>query len=105
MKVILDSKLYNQIWFEISEKFNYPNIASEFVATKKYMYYKIPVWNDEQELIVNDIFKVHSNNDLYALDWQHDCFIYNPNENISVDTSWFDEKRDVNVYFLNYRGF
>lgn len=69
MKVILNSKLYNQIWMEISEKFNYPNISSEFVANKNYKTYKIPVWSDEQELIVNDIFKKLSNNDLYALDW------------------------------------
>lgn len=27
---------------------------------------------------------------------------YNPNENISIGTSWFDEKRDVNVYFSTY---
>lgn len=94
MKVILDSKLYDQIWMDLNVKFNYPNILSKkFSTNKNFKTYKILAWNEEQELIINNIFKELSNNDLYALDWQHDCFIYNPNDNISINTCWFDEQR------------
>lgn len=102
MKVILDSTLYNKIWMDIGKEFNYPNVSTEFVSSKEFITYKIPFWYDEQELIVNEIFKKISTNEIYALDWQHDCFIYNPNENIPVDTSWYDEKRNANIYFPTY---
>ena len=56
----------------------------------------------EQEKIVNDIFKNISNDDLYALDWQHDCFEYNPNDNLELDYHYYDNDRDVEVYFPSY---
>ena len=41
---------------------------------------------------VNNILKNVVNADMYALDWQHECFMYNPNENITLEQSgWGDD--------------
>ena len=59
-------------------------------------------FSEEQEKIINSIFcKVHPQ-DMYALDWQHDCFIYNPCEEIPLNYWFYDTKRDCNVYFPSY---
>lgn len=39
---------------------------------------------------------------LYALDWQHDCFIFNPHERIPLYYHYYDAERNVNVYFPSY---
>lgn len=57
------------------------------------------VWNDNQERKVNDIFKKISDGDLYALNWNHDCFEYNPNENIKANYHYHDIDRDVEFFF------
>ena len=99
MKLILDNNLYDEIWNDVKERFNYPN---DFNCTEQYKTFKAALWNEEQEHTVNEIFKHISKEEIYALDWQHDCFIFNPHENIPVNTEWYDESRDCNVYFPTY---
>ena len=99
MKLILDNNLYDDIWNTIIEKFNYPK---NFNCTEPFKTFKIKLWNEDQEHLVNEIFKQISNKEIYALDRQHDCFIYNPHENIPFNTEWYDESRDCNVYFPTY---
>lgn len=43
-----------------------------------------------------------ANKNIYALDWQHDCFIFNPYDNIPMNTEWYDNERECNVYFPTY---
>ena len=85
MKVILDKDLYNNIWDEVNEKFKFnpsTNInQTPFELKGNYKVYKLKsIWTKEQEKIVNNIFKEISKEDIYALDWEHDCFEYNPAE-------------------------
>lgn len=103
MRIILLENEYNAIWNEIERRFNYPNIKNNnFISDLPYKTYKIPFWNNNQEKLVNQIFIESGNNDLYALDWQHDCFVYNPNENIPTNKNWKDTERNCNVYFPTY---
>ncbi len=107
MKVILDEKLYDDIWNRIEKEYKfYPSVnkkinAFEF-SIENICYQLNCCWSAEQEEIVNDIFKKLSNDDLYALDWQHDCFGYNPNENIELGYHYYDKDRKVEVYFPSY---
>jgi hypothetical protein len=74
----------------------------QFSQDTTYKVYKASIWDEQQEKIVNDIFKKLCKNNLYALDWQHDGFIFNPKGNIKLGTHWHDSKRDVEVYFPSY---
>ena len=59
-------------------------------------------WNAEQEKLVNSFFVSLSLNELYALDWEHDCFIYDPREEIPLYYEYPDELRQCTVYFPSY---
>lgn len=107
MKVILDEKLYDKIWNRIEKEYKfYPSANKKdntFLFNTENICYKLnSCWSSKQEEIVNDIFKRISNDDLYALDWQHDCFEYNPNENIELGYHYYDQDREVQVYFPSY---
>lgn len=107
MKVILDKNVYNDIWDNIYKKFKFkPSVDTNvkpFEFDIDYKSYKLKsVWNEEQEKIVNNIFKQISNDEIYALDWQHDCFEFNPKEEIPLDYQYHDNKRDCEVYFPSY---
>ena len=104
MKLILDEKLYDEIWNRITKEYKfYPSVDKTFEFNIENVCYRLNThWSVEQEKIVNDIFKNISNDDLYALDWQHDCFEYNPNDNLELDYHYYDNDRDVEVYFPSY---
>ena len=104
MQVISDEKLYKSIWDKIyqeylfstqNEKWLYPDI--------EYDVYRLEtVWEKKQEAIVNKIFCQIVGEEMYALDWQHDCFIFNPKENIPFGYQYYDLERDCSVYFPTY---
>lgn len=106
MKIINDKK-YDIIWNKIDNDFKFkPSIDLKIIPFQfdiNYVCYKLNnLWNEEQEKIVNRIFKKMSSNDIYALDWQHDCFEYNPNENIKLYYSYYDKNRNCSVHFPSY---
>lgn len=108
MKVILDQRLYNEIWNKIHNDFGFFP-ASFIKQTKKskidYRVYRLNIrrcWNEKEEKLVNNIFKQMSIDDIYALNWQHDCFEFNPKEEIPLYYHYYDKDRDCNVYFPSY---
>lgn len=107
MKVILNEKLYNEIWDKINNDYKFcPSINKKvkpFNFDVEYVCYKLKsLWNVEQEKRVNNIFKSLSNENIYALDWKHECFEYNPSENIEYQYHYYDDNRNVEVYFPSY---
>ena len=107
MKVILDKDLYNNIWDEVNEKFKFnpsTNInQTPFELKGNYKVYKLKsIWTKEQEKIVNNIFKEIATENIYALDWEHDCFEYNPAEEIPLNYNYHDANRNCEVYFPSY---
>ncbi len=107
MRVILSDEEYNEIWGRFERYFEFkPSIKNDdvqFAIPVKYTGYRLcKVWSEPEELLVNELFKQVGNKQIYALDYQHDCFEFCPWENITPRTQWYDEKRGVNVYFPSY---
>ena len=107
MVKIIEDDLYKEIWDKIYNDFKfYPSINIDSVPFR----FKIKVkcfkfnsfWTAEQENLVNELFKKISNEEIYALDWHHDCFIFNPHEYNNFKKQWYDETRNCNVYFPTY---
>lgn len=108
MKIILDKDKYNAIW----DKIEYDFLFSPCYKTNNDCWLSFPikskkyrlncVFSQEQEKIINSIFCRVNAKDMYALDWQHDCFIYNPCEEIPLDYWFYDIERNCNVYFPSY---
>lgn len=106
MKVISDEKLYNEIWGKIRNDFIFfpASFIDQTKSSKmKYKVYKLKnYWAEQEEKIVNSIFIEMSADDIYALDWQHDCFEFNPKEEVPLFYHYYDKDRDCNVYFPSY---
>lgn len=109
MKIMSDGE-YKEVWDRFDALFHFWPSCSDgeepFVFNMSYTAYKLTeYWNEEQEAIVNDIFMQMSPSDIYALDYQHDCFIFNPGEEIAAERKWpgwHDAERDCQVYFPSY---
>lgn len=104
MKVILDEKLYDDIWDEFEKRFKFDSRSKiPFVFDMNYEIFDLNSgWDEKQEKIVNNIFKEISDDDIYALDYWHDCFEFNPKEDIPYLYNYHDNDRDVQVYFPRY---
>lgn len=108
MKIILDCNKYNAIWDKICHDFLFsPSYKANsdlwlYFTIKSKKYHLNSVFSEEQEEIINSIFCKVNSKDMYALDWQHDCFIYNPCEKIPLNYWFYDIERNCNVYFPSY---
>lgn len=52
--------------------------------------------------LMNSLFIRLGSSELYALDWQHDCFIFPPRDHWKLVKEYHDEERICNVYFPHY---
>lgn len=104
---LLNEVTYDKIWDKIYQEFKFnPSIhmnVKPFDLPMKHKIYKLnSYWTDEQEILVNEIFKRITIEKIYALDWHHDCFLYKAQNDIPVDFNFYDEERDCYVYFPTY---
>ncbi|MBP0965565.1 MAG: DUF2716 domain-containing protein [Oscillospiraceae bacterium] len=103
MRVINENE-YNSIWDKINENYCFDPLSKNWLnlplANKKY--HLNTIWSDEQEKLVNSIFQSVNPTEMYALDWQHDCFVFAPQENIPLEHCYYDKARDCNVCFPSY---
>jgi len=108
MKVILDDEQYDKIWDKIYDDFHFfpsidPDCGPWLSLPMPHKRYRLNgVFSEEQEKIVNAIFCRVNPTEMYALNWQHDCFIYDPREEIPLYDWYHDDERDCNVYFPSY---
>lgn len=108
MEIILNQNKYKSVWDRIDNDFQfYPSCGfypEQWLSLpmKSRKYRLNGPFTEEQEKIVNSIFCRVNPRDMYALDWQHDCFIYNPWEEIPPDYSFYDAERNCNVFFPSY---
>lgn len=104
----LERNKYEDIWDKICDDFHfYPSYKAYpkpwiLLPMSHKKYYLNGVFTEEQEKIINSIFCKVNAEDMYALDWRHDCFIYNPCEEIPLDYWFYDIERNCNVYFPSY---
>lgn len=66
------------------------------------VYYKDTPWTAEQESIINSCFEELTDDEMYALDWKHDCFTFSPKEHIPFEYEEYDSDRKCQVYFPTY---
>ncbi|MCR5610872.1 MAG: DUF2716 domain-containing protein [Clostridiales bacterium] len=108
MQVILDDKLYKSIWDKIYNVYSfYPstdNLSERWLRPiRQFRTYQMTmIWNEKQEKIINSILCRVVGEEMFALDWQHDCFTYDPNERIPVGYMYQNNERNCNVYFPEY---
>lgn len=107
---LLTQEENDEIWARVIGELQFCSFAT--VRGEKWMdipvehkVYHLPeyrCWSEEQEKIVNSIFKQITDGNLYALDWQHDSFLYSPHEDIGYFCNYYDEDRNCQVYFPEY---
>ena len=104
MQVITDEKLYKRIWDRIYQEYSFSTQNEKWLCpdTEYDVYNLKSVWDEKQESIVNQIFCRVVGEEMYALDWQHDCFVFNPSENIPFGYQYYDLARNCSVYFPTY---
>lgn len=105
MRVIADQELYNRIWDRVYEEFSFrPSVDTQVTPFQFKMSYQVFElsqlrWETAEEMI-EQILRSVSDQEIYALDWQHDAFVYLPGEN--REAQWYDTERKCNVYFPTY---
>ena len=104
MQVILDEKEYRVLWDRVFHEYGFDREQEAWLRPPlPYKKYRLAqLWTEEQERTVNSIFKALCPGKMYALDWQHDCMIFSPAEEIPLNFSFYDKERDCNVYFPSY---
>lgn len=107
MQVIVDKDSYQKIWDKIYSDYSfYPSVDSHREWLKPdevFQKFKLKmVWDEQQEAIINKILCDVIGEEMYALDWQHDCFLFDPNERIPTGFQYYDSERECNVYFPEY---
>ncbi len=104
----LDRNKYDEIWNKICDDFHFhPSFQPDpkpwiLLPMTHKKYHLNGVFTEEQEKIINSIFCRVNAKDMYALNWCHDCFIYNPCEEIPLGYFFYDTERNCNVYFPSY---
>lgn len=108
MEVILDEDEYNRIWTKIDKVYQFkPSVdpkAGEWIRLDPpYRAYRLTrFWDEKQEGIVRQIMRRVIREEMYALVWNSDCFIFHPDEMITPGLQYRDFERGVNVYFPSY---
>ena len=103
MQVITDANTYRVLWDKVYDEYGFHLSEEAWLSLPQpYKKYRLSaLWTEEQEKLVNGIF-MRLCPEMYALDWQHDCFTFSPSEEIPPDTWYYDAERDCNVYFPCY---
>ena len=85
--VLLDDAEYDSVWEKVNSLFGFRPDCSIIALSSKFKEYEVydlsqvPCDSEEFEGLMRHIVKTCAANDdyIYALDWQHDGFRYNPN--------------------------
>ena len=106
---IMEEDLEKSVWDSIDNRLGFvPKYTSS-----SYSWIKLPspsvifrlglsidgdIWNS----VINSLFVQLGSSELYALDWQHDSFVFSPKDYGKLVKEYYDETRDCNVYFPDY---
>lgn len=107
MQIILDRDQYDAVWNKICHDFHFsprdidrsPWISFP-TPSKRYRLNRL--FSEEEENIIRSILCKVNPGEMYALNWQHDCFLYDPREEIPFGYWFYDATRNCNVYFPSY---
>ncbi|MBO5395130.1 MAG: DUF2716 domain-containing protein [Clostridia bacterium] len=100
MKKIENMQEYDVLWNQIIKSFSFKPDSSLILQGKSnriftikelpFKVYKIDdccCGDEKWQQNINAILKKIIDADMYALDWQHDAFVFNPNENVTLEQS------------------
>ena len=108
MEVILDQKECDRWRDYIEDTYHfipspYPDSHEWIHPDKPFKKYRLKeYWNEQQEAVVNGIMCKVIHDDMIAMDWYSETFIFNPNEKITPGLKYRDFERNCNVYFPSY---
>ena len=105
---VLSNELTNRIWDMLYDEFKFkPSINNDGKEWISIPYenraFKLnSIWIEEQESMINSFFEALVAGEMFALDWQHDCFSFSPKEHIPYEFEYYDDERNCNVVFPTY---
>ena len=108
MEVILDKNECNRLRDYIEDTYHFERsidpVSSDWLhPDRPFKKYRLKeFWSEKQEAIVNGIMCGVIHDDMYAMDWYSETFIFNPYEKIKPGLQYRDFERDCNVYFPSY---
>ena len=106
---IMNKELEKSVWDKICNEFKfvpdhrvdtYPWI--ELPAPFKIYQLDFVTVGTHWDRIMNSLFVQLGCSELYALDWQHDCFVFSPRDYWKFVKEYYDEERGCNVYFPHF---
>ena len=105
---IISKELTNELWDMFYDDFKFdPGVQDDdkdwiSVPYENKTFKPNVIWTGQQEALINSFFEELIDGNIFALDWQHDCFVFSPNDYEKLVKEYYDEARDCNVYFPNY---
>lgn len=107
MQIIKDKKEYQKIWDVICSDYAFfPSTDSGKTWLNPngvfQRYRLLKKWDEHREASINRILCEVVAGEMFALDWQHDCFSFDPSEKIPTGYTYYDRERDCSVYFPEY---
>lgn len=106
MRLLTDEE-NNTIWEYVESEFSFITRKSKPIIPlwekplHKVFHLK-SCWQEEQEKIAGELLRRSGVSEMYALNWQHDCFLFSTDEDIPYWLNWYDLEREVMVYFPSY---
>lgn len=105
---VLSNELTNRIWDLLCDEFKFKpsinNDGKEWISIpyENRVFQLNSIWTEEQESMINSFFEALVAGEMFALDWQHDCFSFSPKEHIPYEFEYYDDERNCNVVFPTY---
>lgn len=106
---IMNKELEDSVWNKICSRFKFvpdhkavPYPWIELPTPFKIYQLDFSAVGTHWDRLINSVFVQLGSSELYALDWQHDCFVFSPRDYWKLVKEYHDDVRDCNVYFPHY---
>ena len=105
---VISEEMTNEQWDIFYDKYSFnPSINDDgkdwiSIPFENKKYSLNTIWIKEQEELINRFFENLIGREMFALDWQHDCFTFSPKEHIPFGFEYPDSERNCQVYFPTY---
>ena len=106
---IMNKELEKSVWDKICNEFKFfpEHMAAPYpwieppAPFKKYQL-DFSAVGTQWDRLMNSLFVQMGSSELYALDWQHDSFVFSPRDYWKLVKEYHDDVRDSNVYFPHF---
>ena len=105
----MNADLEKSVWDKICNEFKFvPDHRSdpypwiELPAPSKIYHLDFQAVGTHWDRLMNSLFVQLGCSELYALDWQHDSFVFSPRDYWKLVKEYYDDERGCNVYFPHF---